>query len=259
MEQALKGPQGANLSLLCLVNFQKGHSVMKFLVTAGLACSVAFAVSAWAADTPAVVPSADRVVTGVVLEVKDVDSYTYVRLKTKDGETWAAISKVPLKKGATISIGDAMVMNNFESKALKKTFSSIIFGNLAGSNKGAAAALPTAAKVPDSAPIKVAKATGANARTVAEVVTNSVELKDKTVQVRGKVVKFSPEIMGKNWIHLRDGSGSEANSTNDILVTSAGQAKLGDVVTVTGMVRVDKDFGSGYTYKVLIEEATIKP
>ena len=232
---------------------------MKILVAAGLAFSVAFAVSAWAADAPAVVPSADRVVTGVILEVKDVDSYTYVRLKTKDGETWAAVSKAPLKKGATISIGDAMVMNNFESKALKKTFSSIIFGNLAGSNKGAATAPPVAAKVQDAAPIKVARATGANARTVAEVVTNSVELKDKTVQVRGKVVKFSPEIMGKNWIHLRDGSGSEANNSHDILVTSSGQAKVGDVVTVTGMVRVDKDFGSGYAYKVLIEEATIKP
>ena len=232
---------------------------MKFLVTACLACSVAFALSASAADAPAVVPSADGVVTGVIQEVKDVDSYTYVRLKTKDGETWAAVSKAPLKKGATISIGDAMVMNNFESKALKKTFSSIIFGNLAGSNKGVAGAPPGAAKVPDTAPIKVAKATGDNARTVAEVVTKSAELKDKSVQVRGKVVKYSPEIMGKNWIHLRDGSGSEASNTNDILVTSAGQAKLGDVVTVTGVVRVDKDFGSGYAYKVLIEEATIKP
>jgi hypothetical protein len=199
------------------------------------------------------------VVTGVILEVKDVDSYTYVRLKTKDGETWAALSKAPLKKGATISIGDAMVMNNFESKALKKTFSSIIFGNLAGSSKGVASAPPGAAKVQDTAPIKVAKATGANARTVAEVVAQSAELKDKSVQVRGKVVKFSPEIMGKNWIHLRDGSGSDANNSNDILVTSAGQAKVGNVVTVTGMVRVDKDFGSGYAYKVLIEEATIKP
>ncbi len=232
---------------------------MKFLVTACLACSVAFALSASAADAPAAVPSSDGVVTGVILEVKDVDSYTYVRLKTKDGETWAAVSKAPLKKGATISIGDAMVMNNFESKALKKTFSSIIFGNLAGSNKGVAGAPSGAAKAQDNTPIKVAKATGDNARTVAEVVTKSVELKDKSVQVRGKVVKYSPEIMGKNWIHLRDGSGSEASNTNDILVTSAGQAKLGDVVTVTGVVRVDKDFGSGYSYKVLIEEATIKP
>jgi hypothetical protein len=105
----------------------------------------------------------------------------------------------------------------------------------------------------------VTKATGANARTVAEVVTKSADLKDKQVRVRGKVVKYSAAIMGKNWIHLRDGSGSDADNTNDILVTSAAPVKLGDVVTVAGVVRVNKDFGAGYIYKVLIEDATIQP
>ena len=111
----------------------------------------------------------------------------------------------------------------------------------------------------DTTPIKVAKASGANARTVAEVITKSAELKDKPVVVSGKVVKYNPAIMGKNWIHLRDGSGDAAKETNDILVTTAAQAKIGDVVTVSGIVRTNKDFGSGYTYKVLIEDATLKP
>jgi hypothetical protein len=64
--------------------------------------------------------------------------------------------------------------------------------------------------------------------------------------------------MGKNWAHLRDGSGSEADKTNDILVTTLNDAKLGDVVTAKGVVHLDKDFGSGYSYKVLIEEATLQ-
>jgi len=85
------------------------------------------------------------------------------------------------------------------------------------------------------------------------------ELKDKPVLVRGKVVKYNPDIMGKNWIHLRDGSGSEVNGTNDILVTSTNPAKIGDVVTVKGIIHTDKDFGAGYSYKVLIEEATLQP
>jgi hypothetical protein len=104
----------------------------------------------------------------------------------------------------------------------------------------------------------VAKATGANAYTVAEVVTKATALKDKPVQVSGKVVKFNAGIMGKNWVHLRDGSGQDANQSNDILVTTAAQAKVGEVVTVAGVVRNDKDFGSGYTYKVMIEDATLK-
>jgi hypothetical protein len=72
------------------------------------------------------------------------------------------------------------------------------------------------------------------------------------------VVKYNPSIMGKNWAHLRDGSGSAKDNTNDVLVTTKEQVKLGDVVTVKGVVRTDKDFGAGYTYKVLIEDATVQ-
>ena len=77
--------------------------------------------------------------------------------------------------------------------------------------------------------------------------------------MRGKVVKYSPGIMGKNWLHLRDGTGSAANSTNDIVVTTTSETKNGDVVTARGTVRTDNDFGSGYAYKVLIEQATLQP
>ena len=90
------------------------------------------------------------------------------------------------------------------------------------------------------------------------MVSKNAELKDKTVQVRGKVVKFTEAVMGKNWIHLRDGSGSAADKTDDLLVTTKDQAKVGDVVLVKGMVRTDKDFGSGYSYKVLVEDASLQ-
>ena len=111
----------------------------------------------------------------------------------------------------------------------------------------------------DLGDVKVAKAVGANAQTVAEIVAKRAELKDKPVLVRGKVVKFNPEIMGKNWVHLRDGSGSATDGSNDVLVTTIGLAKVGEVVTVQGIVRTDKDFGAGYAYQVLIEDATLKP
>jgi glutamate-1-semialdehyde aminotransferase len=75
---------------------------------------------------------------------------------------------------------------------------------------------------------------------------------------RGKVVKFSGGIMGRNWIHLRDGSGSATDKTNDLVVTTTEQAKVGDVVTAKGVVRVDKDFGAGYVYKALVEDAALQ-
>jgi DNA/RNA endonuclease YhcR with UshA esterase domain len=232
---------------------------MKILLAICLIVAAPFAPSVWAGETPAPVAPSAAVVTGEVLEVKDVDSYTYLRLKTKDGETWAAIEKTPVKKGAKVTIENVMVMKNFESKALKKTFPTILFGNLAGAGKVLVSPHSGIAKTMDTGPINIPKASGANARTVAEIVTKAAELKGKPVTVRGKIVKYNPEVMGKNWIHLRDGSGVAADNSNDILVTTTTQAKLGDVVTVTGVVHTDKDFGAGYAYKVLIEEATLQP
>ena len=233
---------------------------MKTSLALCLLFAAPLALPVWAAGAPATAAATSSAITGEVLEVKDVDSYTYLRLKTKEGETWAAVSTAPVKVGARVTIHNPMVMQNFESKSLKKTFPTIVFGTLGGTGKVAADAHAGMAKLaPDTTPIKVAKASGANARTVAEVTTKSAELKDKPVVVSGKVVKYNPAIMGKNWIHLRDGSGDAAKETNDILVTTAAQAKVGDVVTVSGIVRTNKDFGSGYTYKVLIEDATLKP
>jgi len=217
----------------------------------------------WAADrsTAPAPAAAPTVVTGEVLEVQEVESYTYLRLKTRDGETWAAISQTPVKKGATVTIENAMVMNNFESRSLKKTFQTIVFGSLAGADPhgGMAMGKPADASIAPVAPeARVAKASGPNAKTVAEIITQSADLKDKTVLVRGKVVKYNAGIMGKNWVHLRDGSGSAAANTHDVLITSMNAVKVGDVVTAKGIVRTDKDFGSGYFYKVIVEEATFQ-
>lgn len=221
------------------------------------------------AQAPGTKTATTNTVSGEVLEIKNVDSYTYMRIKTQGGETWAAVTKADIKNGAQVTIENAMVMNNFESKSLKKTFDSIVFGTLGGSGKQILSAHSNVnaninvntkvdAKV-DSAPIKVPKATGANARTIGELYEKSAALKDKNVEIRGKVVKYNAGIMGKNWVHLQDGSGSSANGTHDLLVTTTGQTKPGDVVTVQGVVHTNKDFGAGYAYKVLVEDATIKP
>jgi hypothetical protein len=222
-------------------------------------CMTIVASFAWAGESAAPVQPAVTAVKGEVLETKEVDAYTYLRLKTKDGETWAAVSKAPVKMGSQVTIENIMVMHDFESKTLKKTFQKILFGTLAGAGGEMAAAHSGVAKAADVGDVRVPKAIGPNAWTVAEVVTKSATLKNKPVVVRGKVVKYNPEIMGKNWIHLRDGSGSAADNSNDILVTTANAAKMGDVLTVKGTVRTDKDFGAGYAYKVLIEDATLQP
>ncbi|HLN90603.1 MAG TPA: hypothetical protein VK429_01940 [Patescibacteria group bacterium] len=116
------------------------------------------------------------------------------------------------------------------------------------------------AKAPDaSEPIKVEKAKGADACTVSEAYENAGKLDKKTVVVRGKVVKVSNGIMGKNWVHLRDGSGDAGKGTNNLVVTTQDVPNVGAVVTAKGTLHKDKDFGAGYKYRVIVEEATVKP
>jgi hypothetical protein len=247
----------------------------KTLLTILLTLAVGFGSTVQAAANP-------PPLKGEVLETRAADPYVYLRLKTKDGETWAAVMKAPVRKGEQVTIVNPMTMTNFKSQTLGKTFDTIVFGTLAGApgsaapapmgpaptpgkaaaNAGGAAAMPghpnvasTAADVPVE---KVAKAAGPDGRTVAEVYAQRAQLKGKTVAVHGKVVKVSNNIMGKNWVHLRDGTGSAADGSNDLLVTTKNAAQTGVIVTARGVVHTDVDLGMGYTYKALVEDATLK-
>jgi hypothetical protein len=208
---------------------------------------------------------------GEVLEVKDAPPYTYLRLKTKNGEMWAAVNQSTVAKGAQVTIEDALLMKDFESRSLGRKFDRIALGTLAAGGTpaaGPASAAPapipganphtTVAAAPALGNIKVAKATGNDARTVAEIVGKRGDLRDKPVTVRGQVVKFTSGVMGKNWVHLRDGTGSANDRTDDVLVTTADDTKVGEVVTARGVVRTDKDFGAGYAYQVIVEDAKLQ-
>jgi len=234
-----------------------------FRCAAPLHSALAAVLCAAALAAPGASPAAAGALRGQVLETRNVDGYTYLRLKTAGGETWAAVPTTAVKPGALVSIGNTMVMENFESKSLKKTFDKIVFGQIvdpAAAPAAGTAATPSMppAAAPAAQPIKVDKASGPDARTVAEVVSGKAGLKDKSVLVRAQVVKVNTGIMGKNWLHLRDGSGSAADGSNDILVTTKDSAAIGDVVSVKGMVRTDVNLGSGYTYAVLIEDAALR-
>jgi hypothetical protein len=102
----------------------------------------------------------------------------------------------------------------------------------------------------------IAKAEGG--KTVAEVYAGKDGLANTKVTLRGKVVKANAGIMGKDWLHVRDGSG--ADGTNDLTVTtnSSPLPKVGDTVLVTGTVVLNKDFGMGYQYPVMLEGAEVK-
>jgi hypothetical protein len=222
---------------------------------------------------PTTAAAEDPQVTGTVAETMDAGGYTYVRLKTANGEVWAAVNQTALKTGSEVTIGNAMWMDRFESKTLNRTFERILFGSLVApagataptpgrpaTSEAAVAQSPHAAVgsgAADVGDVKVEKATGKDGRTVAEIYASKATLKGTGVSLRGRVVKWNPEIMGRNWIHLRDGSGSPQGRDNDITVTTADTVAKGDIVLVRGTVALDRDFGAGYTYPVMLENATI--
>ncbi|WP_309673436.1 hypothetical protein [Gemmatimonas sp.] len=203
--------------------------------------------------------------SGTLVERIAVSPYVYLRLKTATGELWVAVLEAPLTVGAQVTVYNALPMEQFESKTLKRTFERIYFGSLEEPG-----ALPTemagsavepnsagAPPAPDAQVAPVAKATGADARTIAELWTQKDRLANTVVSVRGTVVKYNAAVMGKNWIHLQDGSGDAAKGTHDITVTTLDAVTVGATVTVTGTVRLNRDVGAGYTYAVLIEDAKL--
>ena len=234
--------------------FRLGFTAMKlrlFAAALALAATTAFAQSS--------APPQFTKLQGEALEVIEVDAYTYVRLKTSEGDKWVAVSRAGIKKGEKITVENASMMPNFESKTLNRKFDKIWFGQLGGAagKQAKAESNPHGAAQPAAGVEKVAKATGADAKTVAEVVGGKGALKDKTVTVRGKVVKVTSGVMNKNWLHIQDGTGKAADNTHDLIVTSKEPASMGEVITARGTVRTDVKMGAGYAFDVLVEDASL--
>jgi hypothetical protein len=230
------------------------------LVIAALACTEAEAQGRPAAPHGVMVPGGFKSFGGKVLEKLDVPQYSYLRVATGGQELWAAVPRADRKVGDEVTIVDAYAMEGFESRELNRKFEVVWFGGLGASAASDAATLAAqhkdVAKGPEVKVQKVARAPGADGRTVEEVWRQRRSLNGRPVSVRGKVVKATA-VMGKSFLHLRDGTGSAAEGTDDLPVTTSDGVAVGDVVTATGIVVADKDFGSGYTYRVLVEGAKL--
>jgi hypothetical protein len=209
--------------------------------------------------------------SGKVMETMDAAGYTYVRLEKDGRQTWVAVPQMKVAKGATMSFQPGQTMTNFESKSLNRTFDAIVFSagpagpagtSLPPGHPGvpAGAAGPSGSKAQvarKDKTIKVEKASGENAYTIAQVFAKRSSLNGKQITVRGQVVKISKGIMGRNWVHLQDGTGDQAKGTHDLVVTCMEVPEVGDVVTATGPLRKDRDFGAGYLFKAILEDGKL--
>ena len=202
---------------------------------------------------------------GKVTEIIDIAGYTYAEVDTGKEKVWAAGPVTPLKTGDMISFSSQMPMQNFHSKSIGRDFPVIYFINRYITDKGASATTSATTSTTASTtasphsqinqqqtiqPIKgINKVEGGN--TIAEIYSDKSNLNGKTIRVRGQVTKFTPGILGKNWLHIRDSS-----TLDDLTVTTNGTIAVGDVVIAEGKLELDKDFNYGYFYPVILEDAT---
>lgn len=194
------------------------------------------------------------------LEVIQTPNYTYVRASEDDKEYWLAINAADIVVGETYFWSKGMEMKEFTSKELKRTFRNIYFIDDFSKDVITAGAKPAPKTMggrqmaPEKAGIKVDRAPGGI--TIAELYAKRDQYSGKRVILRGEVVKFARDIMKINWAHIQDGTKNGADY--DLTVTTHDSVTVGNVVTFEGTVILKKDFGYGYFYEVLLEDAKLK-
>jgi hypothetical protein len=193
----------------------------------------------------------------VVTEVIQTSNYTYLQVEENDTKFWIAVVSRDSKPGDSLYYSKFAEMKNFSSRELGRTFPSILFvddpsDKLAPPVTSAPQEL-TPKKVKIVRWSEVSVVTPKGGITIADLYKNKASYAEKPVIIRGKVVRYNHEVMHKNWVHIQDGTDFEDKF--DLTVTTLDSLAVGSTVTFKGIIRLDKDFGSGYTYDVIMEEA----
>jgi hypothetical protein len=198
----------------------------------------------------------------IVEEVLQTTQYTYLKVKENEKISWLALPKMEANVGETYYYSSGLEMVNFESKELNRKFDSVLFLETISKNKND----DQKATTNDVSTAKAHKGTvekktikiepAKECITIAELFTNLEKYSNQTVKIKAQVVKVNNDIMEKNWYHIQDGTENQGNF--DLVATSKAKLNLNDIVILEGKVSLKKDFGYGYFYEVLMEDALVK-
>lgn len=190
----------------------------------------------------------------VVKETFNAGGYSYIN---GENNVWLAVGQRPIEVGKSYYYKDALEMRNFHSKELNRDFPLIYFLNTISETPIEKKQMTQAPKMKINPvrKLEVSIKSEAGVTSVADLYSKKEEFSGKTITVQGKVAKFNKNIMGKNWIHLQDGS--EFEGDYDLTITSSEITTVGEIIKISGTIVLDKDFGAGYSYSVLLENAKI--
>jgi hypothetical protein len=185
----------------------------------------------------------------VANEILNTDRYTYLYVTEGNRKFWLATSKMDAQKGRSYMYSGGLMKVNFESIEFKRNFDTIYLVSqvLDASLHTAGNATPQDIDVSQIAKTPMPEIKGAVK--IADLLLNKSKYKDKTITVRGVVTKVNNGIMGKNWVHIIDKSGK------DLTITTNSVVNVNAVVAFKGKITLDKDFGAGYKYDIIMEEA----
>lgn len=190
-----------------------------------------------------------------VIDKIAVKNYDYLQVSENKNEYWIAIPTMQIDVGETVYFSKYMIMKDFKSSYNNRTFDEILFVDDARKSTTPDEMKKIHSKALAIEKEKIEVQPLADGKTIEQIFSEKSSLKGKTVKVKGKVVKFNKQIMKRNWIHIQDGTGNENNY--DLVITSDQDVKVGDIITAEGKLAIDKDFGAGYFFPVIIEEAKI--
>lgn len=196
----------------------------------------------------------------VVEEVLNTDKYSYLKVDKKGESIWVAIAKADVEVGETYFYRGGLLKKNFFSREFNRVFETLyLVSNFwkktkedISKEKQAQQNIPAGNSLPDLIVEKIVPAEGAIS--LEELFSNKPMYNDTNVKITGKCVKVNPRIMNRNWLHIQDGSGSGL----DLTVTTQEEVALGAIVSLEGTITVDKDFGAGYRYEIIMEKAVLK-
>ena len=192
---------------------------------------------------------------GEVMEKMDAGTYTYLKIDEDGSEYWIAVPTMQVDVGEQIFFSKYMKMTNFKSETLDRTFESVLFVDDAMPSTKKSELINAHSKVRSLAKEDINVDPLPDGKTIGQIYSEKESLKNSTVKVKGKVVKFNAGIMNRNWIHIQDGTGDEDGY--DLLVTSDDFAAVGDIIICEGTLTLDKDFGAGYYYSVVLEKSKV--
>lgn len=191
-----------------------------------------------------------------VIDKIPAKGYTYLQVSENKEDFWIAVPTMDVEIGEIVYFSRFMIMQDFKSDNIDKSFDEILFVEDARKSPTPQEMknIHSGAITSEKQEIKIQPLT--EGKTVQQIFSDKSTLNGETVKVKGKVVKFNKQIMKRNWIHIQDGTGTEKDF--DLVITSDDEVTVGDIIIAEGKVSVDKDFGAGYFFPVLIEDAKIE-